>query len=139
MRKVIYGLSVTLDGYMEGVNGDLSWSFPDEELHQHFNDRDAQIGLFLYGRGLYENMAAFWPTADEDPQSPEYVREYARIWKQKPKIVFSKTLAQVGWNSRLVRGNIVEEVERLKAQPGQDMIVAGAGIAATLPPAGFDR
>jgi dihydrofolate reductase len=131
MRKVTYGMSVSLDGFIEARNGDLSWSFPDEELHQHFNDREAMIDTYLYGRGLYENMAAFWPTADENPSAPEVEIEYARIWKSKPKIVFSKTLDEVGWNSRLVRGNIAEEVNQLKEQPGKDMGVGGANLAAT--------
>jgi len=110
---------------------DFGWSFPDEGLHQHFNDREGAIDLYLYGRRLYENMTAFWPTADEDPTASKQVIEYARIWKPKPKVVFSKTLEQVGWNSRLVRGNIAEEVNRLKEQPGNAMSVGGAELAAT--------
>ncbi len=131
MRKVVYAMSVSLDGFIEAPNGDLSWSFPDEELHRHYNDREATIDTYLYGRRLYENMAAFWPTADENPSAPKYEIEYARIWKSKPKLVFSRTLDRVGWNSRLVRGNVVDEVNRLKQQPGQDLSVAGAEIAST--------
>jgi dihydrofolate reductase len=129
MRKVIYAMSVSLDGFIEAADGDLSWSFPDEELHQHFNDLVATIDIHLYGRGLYENMAAYWPTADEVPAAPAVEVEYARIWKDMRKIVFSKTLKQVGWNSQLVNGDIAEEVNRLKAQRGKDMSVGGAGIA----------
>ena len=131
MRKVIYAMSVSLNGFIEATNGDLSWSFPDEELHKHFNDQETMIDTHLYGRRLYENMAAYWPTADENPSAPEYELEYARIWKSKPKIVFSKTLDRVGWNSRLVRGNIADEVNKLKVQPGGYMNVAGAEIAST--------
>jgi len=131
MRKVIYAMSVSLDGFIEAEDGDLSWSFPDEELHKHFNEREALFGIHLYGRRLYQLMAAYWPTADENPSAPEWEREYARIWKSIPNIVFSKTLDQVGWNSRLVRGNIAEEVNQLKQQPGKDMIVAGAGLASS--------
>jgi len=131
MRKVIYGMSVSLDGFIEDRDGDLSWSFPDEELHKHFNEREATIDLHLYGRGLYENMAAYWPTADENPAAPQHEIEYARIWKSMPKVVFSRTLDQVGWNSRLVRGDVAEEVNKLKALPGKDMSVGGAGLAAT--------
>jgi dihydrofolate reductase len=131
MREVLYAMSVSLDGFIEAVNGDLSWSFPDEELHQYFNDQERMIDTYLYGRGLYENMTAFWPTADENPAAPQQEIEYARIWKSKPKIVFSKTLDQVGWNSRLVRGNIAAEVNQLKEQPGNNLSVGGAGLAAT--------
>jgi dihydrofolate reductase len=131
MRKVIYAFSVSLDGFIEAQDGDLSWSSPDEELHQHFNDLERSIDTILYGRGLYETMAAFWPTADEDPSAPQVVLEYASIWKAKPKIVFSSSLDQVGWNSRLVRGDIAAEVNQLKEQAGQFMSVGGAGLAAS--------
>ena len=131
MRKVIYAMSVSLDGFIETTQGDLSWSFPDEELHQHFNDLERSIDLHLYGRRLYENMASFWPTADENPSAPEHEKAYAQIWRSMPKIVFSKTLAQVGWNARLVRENIAEEVDRLKEQPGGDISVGGVELAST--------
>jgi dihydrofolate reductase len=93
MRKVFYAMSVSLDGFIEAVDGDLSWSFPDEELHQYFNDQEAMIDAYLYGRGLYENMTAFWPTADENPSAPQQEIEYARIWKSKPKVVSSWNVA----------------------------------------------
>jgi dihydrofolate reductase len=131
MRKVMYAMSVSLDGFFEAANGDLSWSYPDEELFQHFIEREALFDTHLYGRRLYENMAAFWPTADENPSAPKQVVEYAKIWKNIPNLVFSKTLDQVGWNSRLVRGNIADEVNKLKAQAGQDLIVGGAELAAS--------
>ncbi|MBN2502944.1 MAG: dihydrofolate reductase family protein [Anaerolineales bacterium] len=129
MRKVIYALNVSLDGFIEDVHGELGWSVPDEELHAHFNDKDRSYDLFLYGRRLYETMAAFWPTAEEDPDAPAYVIDYARIWKNKPKVVFSRTLDRVDWNSRLVRENIADEVNKLKSQPGGEMNVAGAELA----------
>ena len=132
MRKVMYALSVSLDGFFEGANGDLSWSNADEELFQHFIEREALFDVHLYGRRLYETMAAFWPTADENPAASRQVVEYSRIWKSIPNVVFSKTLEQVGPNSRLVRGNnIAGEVNALKAQPGQYLIVAGAELAAS--------
>jgi dihydrofolate reductase len=131
MRKVIYGMSISLDGFIEAPGGDLSWSVPDEELHQHFNERESTFDIHLYGRRLYEIMAAYWPTADENPQASKVEIEYARIWKRIPNVVFSQTLDQVGWNSRLFRGDIAAEVKRLKELPGKDMVVGGAGLAAS--------
>ncbi len=131
MGTIIYAMSVSLDGFIEAANGDIAWSAPDEELHRHFNEMEQAIDLHLYGRGLYENMAAYWPTGDENPAAPEHEVAYARLWKTMPKVVFSKTLAQVSWNSRLVRGDLGEEVARLKAQPGLTMSVGGAGLAAS--------
>ena len=131
MRKVIYAISVSLDGYVEAANGDISWSFPDEELHKHFNERESMLDTHLYGRRLYENMTAYWPTADENPSAPQHEIEYACIWKSKPKVVFSKTLDHVEWNSTLIREDIANEVDRLKSQSGKDMSVGGAELAST--------
>ncbi|HEV8456251.1 MAG TPA: dihydrofolate reductase family protein [Gemmatimonadales bacterium] len=105
---------------------------PDEELHRFWNDQAREIDAFLYGRRLYELMSDFWPTADADPSAPDYVVEFARIWRDEPKVVFSTTLERVDWNSRLVRDNIAEEVTKLKAQPGKDMNVGGPTLASTL-------
>jgi len=131
MRKVIYAMNVSLDGFVEGPNRELDWSTPDEELHRFWNDQTRETGTFLYGRRLYELMADFWPTADADPSAPEYVVEFARMWRDMPKVVFSTTLEKVDWNSRLVRDDVAEEVARLKAQPGKDMEVAGPSLAST--------
>ena len=129
MRKLIYAFSVSLDGYIEGPNGDLDWSTPDAEEHQHFNDMDRALGGQLYGRRLYELMSAFWPTADQDPSEPEVIREYARIWRAMPKYVFSTTLKNVEWNSTLVNGDTEQAVRKLKDQPGRDLSVGGASLA----------
>lgn len=131
MRRVIYAMLVSLDGYIEAPGHDISWTNPDEELHRHFNELEAEFDTHVYGRGMYETMAAYWPTADEDPSVPAYVTEYSRLWKRAQKVVFSTTLERVDWNSRLVRGNVVEEVDALKRQPGNAIGLGGAGIGAT--------
>ena len=131
MRKIIYAMAVSLDGYVEGPNRELDWSTPDEELHRFWNDQARQIGTSLYGRRLYELMADFWPTADRDPTAPDYVVEFARIWREMPKVVFSTTLTKVDWNATLAKDDIADEVTKLKAQPGNDMDVGGPTLAAT--------
>jgi dihydrofolate reductase len=131
MRRVIYSFSVSLDGFMEGPDHDIEWSSPDDELHTFYNDQAREIGTELYGRRLYELMAEYWPTADEDPSASQPVIEFARIWRDTPKVVFSKTLDKVDWNSRLASGTVAEEVARLKAEPGKDMAVGGANLAST--------
>ena len=131
MRKVIYSMMVSLDGFIEGPNRNIDWVIIDEELHKYINDQQAEADAFLYGRRMYEIMAGYWPTADGDPSIPGYMLEFAYIWKNKPKIVFSKTLEKVEWKSRLVRENIAGEILKLKAQPGKDLALGGANIAAT--------
>jgi dihydrofolate reductase len=131
MRKLVYSMMVSLDGFIEDAKGSLEWVLVDEELHTFANDEASDSGMFLYGRRLYENMAAYWPTADADPSIPQYMLDFARIWKAKPKVVFSKTLDRVDWNSRLVKENIGQEIAKLKAEPGGHLSVGGAGLAAT--------
>jgi dihydrofolate reductase len=77
-------------------------------------------------------MAGYWPTAEADPAATPAMVEFARIWRDKPKIVFSRTLQRVDWNSRLVRDDAAAEVARLKAEPGFDMDVGGPTTAAPL-------
>jgi len=131
MRNVIYSTMVSLDGFTAGPNQNLDWAIIDEELHSFINDQQREIGTYLFGRRMYEVMV-YWDTADTDPSNPEYMLEFARIWKDIHKIVFSKTLEHVQGNATLSRENIVEEIARLKAMPGKTMSVAGATIAAAV-------
>ena len=137
MRKLVYSTSLSLDGYIDAAVGDASWVIPDEELHRHFNDIEREIDTLLYGRRMYELMAGYWPTADQDPSAPDFIVEYAQIWKPIPKVVFSSTLESVDWNSRLVRGDAITEVAKLKAQPGRAMGVGGLILASSLASAGL--
>ncbi|WP_280238781.1 dihydrofolate reductase family protein [Nocardia abscessus] len=135
MRKLIYGFSVSLDGYINDRDGGIDWTDPDEELHQFHNDRYREIEISLHGRRLYELMAEYWPHVPED--APRIEREFSRLWTEKPKVVFSRTLTEVHWNSTLISENAVEEVRRLKAGGDGVMEVGGASLAASLLPHGL--
>lgn len=137
MRNVVYMTSLSVDGYIEADSGDPAWLVPDEELHRHLNDLESSIDTHLYGRRFYELMAAYWPAADENPSAPAYEVEYARIWKSVPKVVFSRTLQRADWNSRLVKGDALEEVARLKEQPGKNMSIGGTALASALAESGL--
>jgi dihydrofolate reductase len=130
MRKLIYSMGVSLDGFIAGRDGEIDWSAPDEELHRFHNQQTREIGGHLCGRRLYETMT-YWETAEEQASIQEYELEFARIWRQLPKIVFSTTLEGVEGNARLVRDGVADEVARLRQQPGQDLAVGGAGLAST--------
>jgi dihydrofolate reductase len=131
MAKLIYSMMVSLDGFIETPRHEIDWHVIDEELHRFANDQARETGVLLYGRRLYEVMTAYWPTADADPSNPDVIVEYARIWKDTPKVVFSKTLEKVDWNSRLVRDDAAGEIRRLKAEPGKDLAIGGANLAST--------
>jgi dihydrofolate reductase len=130
MRKIILMMSVSLDGFIEGPHRELDWHMVDDELHNHFNEQLSAMGAFLSGRVTYELMAGFWPTADTDPTSTGPMVEFARIWRDKPKIVYSRTLERADWNTTVVRDVVAEEVMALKAQPGGDLALGGADLAA---------
>jgi dihydrofolate reductase len=132
MRKIILMMSVSLDGYIEGPDHDISWHVVDEELHQHFNDVLRPMGAFLTGRVTHELMASFWPTADADPQASAPVAEYAGIWRDKPKYVYSRTLDEgtAEWNTTVVGDVVPDEVRALKEQPGGDLALGGADLTA---------
>jgi dihydrofolate reductase len=131
MRKIILMMSVSLDGFIEGPHRELDWHMVDDELHGHFNEQLRVMGAFLNGRVTYELMAGFWPTADADPSSTKPMVEFARIWRNMPKIVFSRTLERADWNTIVVRDVIADEIMKLKAQPGGDLVLSGADIAAS--------
>jgi dihydrofolate reductase len=132
VRDIVYFASISVDGYLGAEDADDAWVVPDSELHRHFNDLEDSFDTHLYGRRMYELMAEYWPTADERPDAPDYVVEYARIWRAMPKVVFSKSLHHVDWNSRLFGGNALEEVARLKREPGKSISIGGAALATSL-------
>jgi dihydrofolate reductase len=129
MRRLIYSMNTSLDGYVAAPGGDISWGVPDVELHQWFNDRARELGASLYGRRLWELMSAHWPTADHQPDATPVEVEFAQIWQQTPKVVFSATLDGVTGNARLVTGDAVQEITRLKAGDGAPMEIGGASLA----------
>jgi len=129
MGKLIYTLNVSLDGYIETPNHGLDWSTIDEELHSWFNDQMRPLSASLYGRRLYEVMAAYWPTAENDPEGTDVTRDYARIWNATPRFVFSRTLEQVDHNSKLVRGDVAEVLSEIRGEIDGDLEVAGADLA----------
>jgi dihydrofolate reductase len=130
MGKIRYLLNVSLDGFVETVDHGLEWTLVDEELHAWFNEQEAAVEAMLYGRKLYEVMAAYWPTAESQPEVTPVELEFARIWNAKTKFVFSSTLESVAWNSRLVRGDAVEEMGRIREEFQGDLGIAGATLAA---------
>jgi dihydrofolate reductase len=131
MRKLIYSMGVSLDGFIAGPAGEIDWSAPDEELHRFHNQQARETGADLYGRRLYEVMT-YWETAHENPSAPEHELEFARIWKRLPKLVYSQSLEAVEGNTRLSRGDPLPEVRELKEQDGGPIAVGGATLAASL-------
>jgi dihydrofolate reductase len=127
--KLIYSMGVSLDGFIEGPDGNFDWGAPGEELHRFHNERVGALGGHLLGRRLYETMT-YWETVHEDPAAPDYALEFAEIWKALPKVVFSRTLDEVVGNTRLAQRGIAEEVAELQERSGKDVAIGGPGLAA---------
>jgi len=123
MRKIIFQMMTTLDGYFEGPSRELDWHIVDEEFLQTAVALLNSVDTLLFGRVTYQMMADYWPTQAAIADDPIIAERMNNL----PKIVFSKTLDRVEWqNSTLVMGDIAEEVARLKQQPGKDMVIFGS-------------
>jgi dihydrofolate reductase len=127
--KLVYLLNASIDGFIETPNRGLDWSVVDDELHAWFNDYLRSLDASLYGRRMYEIMAAHWPTGETDPAGTDVTREFARIWNPMPKIVFSSSLTSVSHNSRLVNGDVGQVLAELRREFSGDLGVGGANLA----------
>ena len=130
MSKVVFHIGVSIDGFFEGPNREIDWHCVDAELHQHMNDVLLPAGAFLQGRITHQLMADHWPTADEDPGSGPAEVEFSKIWKAKPKWVFSRTLEDDPW-ATVKREVVPQEIEQLKREVDGDIVIGGPDLAAT--------
>ncbi|WP_369189021.1 dihydrofolate reductase family protein [Streptomyces sp. R08] len=137
MRKLIYGMNLSLDGYIAAPGDDIGWSVPSDELFQFWSDQLEATELTLYGRKLWQTMSSHWPTADQLPGATPAEIEFARRWRDMSKVVFSSTVDKVDWNTRLVTDDAVAEITRLKAEDGGPMDIGGATLAAAAMRAGL--
>ncbi|HVG63953.1 MAG TPA: dihydrofolate reductase family protein [Hyalangium sp.] len=134
MARLIVSMNVSLDGYIEAQGqDDGSWLRIDEEVHRAFNELAAGAEAFLYGRKVYEVMIPYWPDAVEDATKPAHEREYGRLWIEKPKVVFSTSLKETRWNTRVVPTGALEEVKRLRQEStGYLLCYGGAQLVSAL-------
>ncbi|MBL8015322.1 MAG: dihydrofolate reductase [Candidatus Doudnabacteria bacterium] len=134
MRKLFVFNMVTLDGFFEGPGQDINWHMVDEEFNKFAVEQLAEIGTLLFGRRTFELMAQYWPTelALKDDA------EVAQAMNSLEKVTVSTSLTETNWNnSRIVKGNLKEEVVKLKEQPGKDVAIFGSSdLISTLIPMG---
>jgi dihydrofolate reductase len=128
MRKLIFSINVSLDGF-----ADHTVTLADDELHEFYTDQLNTIDTILFGRVTYQLLQSYWPHAPEDPEITHSMVEFAHKINAMPKIVFSRTLQKADWeNTRLARGDMVEEVLKLKQESGKDLSVGGLSMMRTL-------
>ncbi len=128
MRKLIFSIHISLDGF-----ADHTVAIADDEMHDFYAHQLDTLDTVLFGRVTYQLFESFWPLAPTDPQLTKSVVEFAYKINAIPKIVFSNTLDHAGWNNtKLVKGNMVNEVIKLKNQDGKNMSVGGISTAQAL-------
>jgi dihydrofolate reductase len=126
MGKLLVFNNITLDGYFTDSKNDMSWAHKnaDEEWNKFTSENASGGGVLLFGRKTYDLMVSFWPTK----QAYEMMPEVAEAMNNFRKVVFSRTMEKATWNNtRLVKDNIVEEVRRMKSEPGKGMVLMGSG------------
>jgi dihydrofolate reductase len=137
LAKLIYTAITSIDGYIEDEHGRFDWAQPDEEVHAFVNDLVRPVGTYLYGRRMYETMACWERPADTAGQ-PSFVQDFAKIWQNADKVVYSKTLQTVTTaRTRIEREFNPELVRRLKSRAGSDLAVGGPDLAAQAIAAGL--
>ncbi|QPZ37735.1 dihydrofolate reductase family protein [Paramicrobacterium chengjingii] len=131
MAKLTYTFLASLDGYINDSDGRFDWAFPGEEVLDHINRAERDVGTFLYGRTMYEMMIGWENDPDAAEQSPGSA-EFAEIWQSKEKIVFSRSLKTVSTrNTRIERTFDPERVQAMKNEATHDLNISGADIAAS--------
>jgi dihydrofolate reductase len=120
-------MHVSLDGFAADANSGLGWISYDSELQQYADGIVATVGSPIYGRVTYELMAGYWPTVLNNPDASEHSKAHARWVEEVPKFVFSRTMKKADWNNTtVINDNIAEEINKLKQQPGKDLVIFGS-------------
>lgn len=134
MGKLLLWMHQSVDGYCEGPGGawDFGWPTVTAEMQRTFVAQARAARAFVYGRVTFEGMAGYWPTVDENAPNEDEA-EFARIWREKPKVVFSRSLREAGWNTRTVADDPAATAAALKAEGDGDLILfGGAKLAGAL-------
>ena len=132
MRKIIYWVHTSIDGFVDGPNGAFDWAVMGPELSDYSDSLDRRVDTLLFGRPVWEMMVGFWPEAESMSDDPHIAR-FAPFWRSTPKIVFSRTFAGDEWTHRVIHDDLAAEVGALKAEPGADLLLTGgSALAAAL-------
>lgn len=134
MRKLVLFMHISLDGFAADANNGLGWISYDGELQAYADGIVATVGSPVYGRVTYELMAGYWPEVLKDPNESERNKKHAQWVDQATKIVFSRTMKKADWNNTIViNDHITEEINKLKQEPGKDLVIFGSpGLAHSL-------
>jgi dihydrofolate reductase len=135
--KLIYSMIESLDGYFADESGGFGWAEPDEAVHSFINDLQRPVGTYLFGRRMYEVMAA-WDTIGVSDDAPAFIRDFADLWRGADKVVYSSTLTDVhSPRARVERDFDPDAIRLMKAESGGDISIGGPTLAAAAIEAGL--
>lgn len=127
MPKLAVFNHISLDGFFVDSQGDMRWAKTDSddaEWNAFVAENSSGGGQLLFGRVTYELMASYWPTSMASSHTPSVAEHMNRL----SKVVFSRTLTKADWsNTKLVKGDMLAEVRKMKHEPGEDMVILGSG------------
>jgi dihydrofolate reductase len=128
MRNLIFGINITLDGCCDHTN-----QFADEETHEYWTGTLREADLLVYGRKTYELMVPFWPEVAKTQSMTKALNEFAQVFDSIKRVVFSRSLdsAEDG-NTRIVRGNLRDEILKLKQEKGKNILTGGVSLPSQL-------
>ena len=135
MRKILYFVHTSVDGFIEGPNGEFDWPVMGPELSAYGKELNERSDVFLYGRVVWDMMSFYWPQAESMSDHPHDL-EFAPLWRKMPKLVVSRTLKSADWNATVLGS--IDELAALKQQEGRDILLTGGSeLAANLTAAGL--
>jgi dihydrofolate reductase len=130
MRKLIFFMHTSLDGFVSGLNGEMNWIKVDEEMFDFVATMTDKADTALYGRATYEMMQSYWPTAGEQPNASKHDKEHSAWYNKVPKVVLSKTISEKGLNNTKVIGDqLVDNINKIKNQDGKNILIFGSPTA----------
>jgi dihydrofolate reductase len=131
MRKLVLFMHVSLDGFVAGPNGEMDWIKVDDEIFQYASDRTNESDAALYGRVTYQMMDSYWPTAASQSGASKHDIEHSHWYNSVPKVILSRTMEGTQANNvKIISKKIQEEITKLKAAPGKDILMLGSPSAA---------
>ncbi|GAA1077129.1 dihydrofolate reductase family protein [Nocardiopsis composta] len=130
MGEIVYFAQQSVDGFIEGPEGEFDWPAVGPELSEYSRAAGEQAGAFLYGRVVWEMMSGFWPRAEELSDDPHDLA-FAPAWRAKPKLVVSRTLQGAEWNTRVL-ADLDELAAAKKEAEGDIVLFGGSELAAAL-------
>lgn len=132
MRKLIFWVHTSVDGFVDGPNGEFDWPVMGPELSAYSEGLDRRVDTLLFGRGVWQLMVAFWPQAEKLSDAP-HTAAFAPFWRATPKVVVSHGYPGDDWTERVIGTDLGAEITALKSEPGRDILLTGgSGLAASL-------